>query len=209
MNVTKRKPLADAASRGNIDITPQRTHKDLDLVNATALPHHDSLCTNAPFAVRNIASSSSDRNAHNNKPHNSSPASKNDGVNSKSKRNSQASTNSTNASERGRRRKTHIGPWQLGRDLGKGGCGKVRKVRHAVTGQEAACKIINKKVADTARAESLINLVEKSRRSNSGVLAQGANVMPFGIEREVVIMKLLDHPNIVKLFDVWENRNEL
>jgi len=126
-----------------------------------------------------------------------------------SKRDSQISTTSTSASAKGRRRKTHIGPWQLGGDLGKGGCGKVRKVRHAVTGQEAACKIIDKNVADTARAESLINLVEKSRRSSAGVLARGTNVMPFGIEREVVIMKLLDHPNVAKLFDVWENRNEL
>jgi len=37
----------------------------------------------------------------------------------------------------------------------------------------------------------------------------GANIIPFGIEREVVIMKLLNHPNVVQLYDVWENRNEL
>ena len=35
------------------------------------------------------------------------------------------------------------------------------------------------------------------------------NMVPSGIEREIVIMKLLEHPNIVKLYDVWENKNEL
>jgi serine/threonine-protein kinase HSL1 (negative regulator of Swe1 kinase) len=126
-----------------------------------------------------------------------------------SKRASQISSTSTNAEAQGRRRKTHIGPWELGADVGKGGCGKVRKVRHRVTGQQAAAKIISKRIAETARAESLASLVESSRRPNAGALALGANIIPFGIEREVVIMKLLKHPNIVQLFDVWENRNEL
>lgn len=33
--------------------------------------------------------------------------------------------------------------------------------------------------------------------------------MPCGIEREVVIMKLIEHPNVISLYDVWENRGEL
>ena len=33
--------------------------------------------------------------------------------------------------------------------------------------------------------------------------------LPFAIEREVVVMKLMSHPNIIKLFDLWENRGEL
>lgn len=33
--------------------------------------------------------------------------------------------------------------------------------------------------------------------------------MPSGIEREVVIMKLIEHPNVISLYDVWENRGEL
>lgn len=31
----------------------------------------------------------------------------------------------------------------------------------------------------------------------------------MGIEREIVIMKLIDHPNIMSLFDVWETSKEL
>ena len=37
----------------------------------------------------------------------------------------------------------------------------------------------------------------------------GLRTMPFGIEREVVIMKLISHPNVINLYDVWENRGEL
>lgn len=33
--------------------------------------------------------------------------------------------------------------------------------------------------------------------------------IPLGIEREVVIMKLIEHPHIISLYDVWENRGEL
>lgn len=33
--------------------------------------------------------------------------------------------------------------------------------------------------------------------------------IPFGIEREVLIMKLIEHPNVINLYDVWENRGEL
>ena len=124
-----------------------------------------------------------------------------------SKRNSAVSTTSTNASGRARRRKTHIGPWQLGQTIGKGGTSRVRKVRHTITGEPAVAKIIPKAVADKVRSVSLANLVKCAERGDPS-LAVG-KVIPFGLEREIVIMKLLNHRNIVRLFDVWENRNEL
>ena len=31
----------------------------------------------------------------------------------------------------------------------------------------------------------------------------------LSIEREIVIMKLIDHPNVLNLYDVWETTNEL
>jgi serine/threonine protein kinase len=37
----------------------------------------------------------------------------------------------------------------------------------------------------------------------------GIRRMPVGIEREVAIMKLIQHPNIMKLYDIWENRTEM
>ena len=123
-----------------------------------------------------------------------------------SKRDSQISTTSSTASD-GRRIKGHIGPWKLGKTLGKGATARVRLARHSLTGQEAAIKIVQKRnaqmsqagsLADFDRAEAEIPETEDSMRR-----------MPVGIEREVAIMKLIQHPNIMKLYDIWENRTEM
>ncbi|WEW56734.1 serine/threonine-protein kinase gin4 [Emydomyces testavorans] len=120
---------------------------------------------------------------------------------SDSKRNSAVSTTSTNSGRS--RRKTHIGPWQLGRTLGKGATSRVRLAKHAVTGQSAAIKIVSKQSAVMAQSDS-IAAMDKSIDS-----APGSRAIPSGIEREVVIMKLIEHPNVISLYDVWENRGEL
>ena len=116
-----------------------------------------------------------------------------------SNRNSQYSTTSTNASGKSRR-KTHVGPWNLGPTIGKGATGRVRKAKHVLTGQFAAVKIVSKRSAALVQSTSLAGL---------DTMANGKKLMPFGIEREVVIMKLIEHPNIMNLYDVWENRGEL
>jgi serine/threonine-protein kinase HSL1 (negative regulator of Swe1 kinase) len=126
---------------------------------------------------------------------------------SDSKRNSAVSTTSTNASGSARKRKTHIGPWQLGQTIGKGGTARVREVRHSATGQTAVAKIVSKAVAESHRAQSLANLVLCAERGDPSL--RFGKSMPLGLEREIVIMKLLDHKNIVHLYDIWENRNEL
>ena len=123
-----------------------------------------------------------------------------------SNRDSQISTVSTDASGKSRR-KTHVGPWRLGKTLGQGASGRVRKARHAVTGQDAAVKIVSKQVANYLQTESLANM---DTIINSDPSAPGQRrKIPFGIEREVVIMKLIEHPHIISIYDVWENRGEL
>ena len=123
------------------------------------------------------------------------------------KRDSAISNASTNASNTNRRRKTHIGPWQLGRTIGRGGCSRVRLVRHSMTGQYGAAKIISKTTAEKVRALSLANLIKSAEKDPA--FHPDGKVIPFGLEREICIMKLLDHPNIVRLYDIWENRDEL
>lgn len=39
--------------------------------------------------------------------------------------------------------------------------------------------------------------------------ADGEMRIPMAIEREVAILKLIEHPNIMKLYDIWENRSEM
>jgi serine/threonine-protein kinase HSL1 (negative regulator of Swe1 kinase) len=123
-----------------------------------------------------------------------------------SNRNSQVSTVSTNASD-GKRIKACIGPWKLGKTLGKGATARVRLARHAYTGQEAAIKIVQKKSAQMSQAGSLAALDQAE--STLADSQDGMRRMPVGIEREVAIMKLIQHPNIMKLYDIWENRTEM
>ncbi|KAG1735544.1 Pkinase-domain-containing protein [Suillus lakei] len=86
-----------------------------------------------------------------------------------------------------------IGLWKVGRTIGKGSSGRVRIARHSKTGQYAAVKIVSKNM--------LMNSITK--------LADSAEHMLLSIEREIVIMKLIDHPNIMRLYDVWETSSEL
>jgi serine/threonine-protein kinase HSL1, negative regulator of Swe1 kinase len=123
-----------------------------------------------------------------------------------SNRNSQISTVSTNASD-GKRIKAYIGPWKLGKTLGKGATARVRLARNAYTGKEAAIKIVQKKNAQISQAGSLAAL--DKAEANMPVTVDGLRRMPVGIEREVAIMKLIQHPNIMRLYDIWENRTEM
>lgn len=99
-----------------------------------------------------------------------------------------------------------VGPWNLGATLGTGSTGRVRKARHVQTGQIAAVKIMSKTEAASMRSTSVMQMDTKLA---PGTRQAEGNFLPFGLEREIVIMKLIDHPNIVKLYDLWENRGEM
>ncbi|PRP85502.1 hypothetical protein PROFUN_06871 [Planoprotostelium fungivorum] len=71
-----------------------------------------------------------------------------------------------------------IGEWVVGKTLGQGSFGKVKLGTHQRTGKKVALKLIEHAQAS---AKDLIN-----------------------IEREGRIMGLLDHPNIVRLFEIIE-----
>ncbi|SCV01489.1 LAME_0G16534g1_1 [Lachancea meyersii CBS 8951] len=98
---------------------------------------------------------------------------------------SSSTTNTTTQSSKRRSRDT-IGPWKLGKTLGKGSSGRVRLAKNVETGKLAAVKI-----------------VPKARSSRQGASS------PYGIEREIIIMKLISHPNVMGLYEVWENKFEL
>lgn len=44
--------------------------------------------------------------------------------------------------------------------------------------------------------------------SMTGISEQADKIL-LSIEREIVLMKLIDHPNILSLYDVWETSSEL
>jgi len=39
--------------------------------------------------------------------------------------------------------------------------------------------------------------------------AQHSAKVLLSLEREIVVMKLIDHPNVLSLYDVWETHREL
>ena len=69
--------------------------------------------------------------------------------------------------------------------------GRVKVARHSITKKLAAVKIIPKR--NPAHAQSTD---DEDRLARS-------------IEREIVIMKLIDHPHVLKLYDVWETSSQL
>ena len=68
--------------------------------------------------------------------------------------------------------------------------------KHSITGKYAAIKIVPKGAILTSR----LSVSEAGARADKVML---------GIEREIVIMKLIDHPNVLNLYDVWETSTEL
>lgn len=121
---------------------------------------------------------------------------------------SQFSNVSSNASSI-RPTKAHIGPWQLGKTLGKGSSARVRLGRHRATHQLVAVKIVAKNTAHITQAGSLANLDRLDHRKPSNNVDWGLRRMPLAIEREVAILKLIQHPNIIELIDIWESHQEM
>ncbi|XP_036393179.1 MAP/microtubule affinity-regulating kinase 4 isoform X3 [Megalops cyprinoides] len=77
----------------------------------------------------------------------------------------------------------HIGNYRLLKTIGKGNFAKVKLARHILTGREVAIKIIDKTQLNPTSLQKLF--------------------------REVRIMKGLNHPNIVQLFEVIETEKTL
>lgn len=94
-----------------------------------------------------------------------------------------------------------IGPWKLGETLGLGSTGKVQLAFNETTNQHAAIKIISKSIFN--------NTANTKSNPNTSMVSSTPDSLPYGIEREIIIMKLLNHPNILRLYDVWETNNNL
>ncbi|XP_039191098.1 serine/threonine-protein kinase BRSK1 [Crotalus tigris] len=77
----------------------------------------------------------------------------------------------------------YVGPYRLEKTLGKGQTGLVKLGIHCITGQKVAIKIVNRE------------------KLSESVLMK--------VEREIAILKLIEHPHVLKLHDVYENKKYL
>jgi serine/threonine-protein kinase HSL1 (negative regulator of Swe1 kinase) len=196
---TRRQPLSEITNGANSSPAPRAPPKYATKhlpSSPDSLPHNESFTANGSLAVRKEPVSS---------PEHKRISQITSDTERESKRNSAISTTSTTSA---RKRKTYIGHWQLGMTIGKGGCSRVRIVRHKYTGEKRAVKIIARSTAESTRAQSLANLIETTK-NNASPNPTGFKPIPYGLEREIAVMKLLEHENIVRLYDVWENSNEL
>lgn len=100
-----------------------------------------------------------------------------------------------------------IGPYELGHILGKGASAQVRLGTHRTTGDEVAIKLIPKNGGRLTASTSLLEVNLGARQSISPTTSLGNQRLPPAIEREVGILKLLDHPNLLRLVDLWENKD--
>ncbi|XP_056286298.1 serine/threonine-protein kinase BRSK1-like isoform X2 [Pseudoliparis swirei] len=77
----------------------------------------------------------------------------------------------------------YVGPYRLEKTLGKGQTGLVKLGIHCIMGQKVAIKIVNRE------------------KLSESVLMK--------VEREIAILKLIEHPHVLKLHDVYENNKYL
>ncbi|KAF8325425.1 kinase-like domain-containing protein [Cantharellus anzutake] len=92
-----------------------------------------------------------------------------------------------------------IGPWRVGRRISFGDWKHVRLAQNVLTGQLAATMIATKPL--NAPSPSPSPSLRFSRHSQCDDLLL--------IDREIVLLKLVQHRHVVRLLDVWESRDEL
>ncbi|XP_059390564.1 serine/threonine-protein kinase BRSK2 isoform X4 [Carassius carassius] len=90
---------------------------------------------------------------------------------------------STSGKDNSSQHANYVGPYRLEKTLGKGQTGLVKLGIHCVTCQKVAIKIVNRE------------------KLSESVLMK--------VEREIAILKLIEHPHVLKLHDVYENKKYL
>ncbi|KAJ3593918.1 hypothetical protein NHX12_006251, partial [Muraenolepis orangiensis] len=103
----------------------------------------------------------------------------------------------------------YVGPYRLEKTLGKGQTGLVKLGVHCVTCQKVAIKIVNREKL----SESVLMKPPAAVESVDISLADGGGSAPYKgaalVEREIAILKLIEHPHVLKLHDVYENKKYL
>ncbi|KAL7402709.1 hypothetical protein ABVT39_018735 [Epinephelus coioides] len=97
--------------------------------------------------------------------------------------NSESDMSSSGKDNSGAQHANYVGPYRLEKTLGKGQTGLVKLGIHCVTCQKVAIKIVNRE------------------KLSESVLMK--------VEREIAILKLIEHPHVLKLHDVYENKKYL
>ncbi|KPP63470.1 hypothetical protein Z043_118270 [Scleropages formosus] len=107
----------------------------------------------------------------------------------------------------------YVGPFRLEKTLGKGQTGLVKLGVHCVTGQKVAIKMVNREKL----SESVLMKVgprpapspRSAARCREWKRTHAHARLTPQVEREIAILKLIEHPHVLKLYDVYENNRHL
>ncbi|KAJ3230092.1 Serine/threonine-protein kinase brsk1, partial [Chytriomyces hyalinus] len=99
-----------------------------------------------------------------------------------------------------------IGPYTVGKTLGVGSTGRVKLGTHVDTQQRVAIKIIPK---DSITRKESTGSLESTSPGSSPPASPKETKLNEKTEREITIMKLIQHPNVMQLYDVYETEKEL
>ena len=102
-----------------------------------------------------------------------------------------------------------IGPWKLGPTLGYGSTGKVHLAQNTSPSSNTQSRRSPNQVAIKVISKSVFLNNNNGNGNGNSSLISPEDDLPYGLEREIIIMKLLNHPNVLRLYDVWETTSTL
>lgn len=166
-------------SSGNRTPLPTVEETDRDIMQDGPRRNHPSSHSSGHHHHRHHGASSGSHSHSSSHRHHSRPSS----TGASSSGGSSSGRGKSASSSRPPGDEMYVGKYKLLKTIGKGNFAKVKLAKHMPTGQEVAIKIIDKTQLNPGSLQKLF--------------------------REVRIMKYLDHPNIVKLFEVIETEKTL
>jgi 5'-AMP-activated protein kinase catalytic alpha subunit len=104
-----------------------------------------------------------------------------------------------------------LGRYEIGRTLGEGNFGKVKYARHIATGAHFAIKILDRSKILSLRINDQVSMLHHRFLipplslhflAGTGLISCAGGVINEQIRREIGTLKLLKHPNVVRLHEV-------
>lgn len=107
-------------------------------------------------------------------------------------------------------KKQQLGDFFIGKTIGEGAFSKVKLGYHKDTGTKVAIKIIDKRMIE-AMAEKAKQQARKSKDKTPPAPVLEITSQPSylaSIQLEVQLLMRLEHPNVIKLYQMVENDDE-
>ncbi|KAF6167455.1 hypothetical protein GIB67_031656 [Kingdonia uniflora] len=109
--------------------------------------------------------------------------------------------------------RTRIGKYELGRTLGEGSFAKVKFARNCETGENVAIKILDKEKLLKHKMIGQVKLPALGSRENRVQCAAAEDgptrVALEQIKREISTMKLIRHPNVIRMYEVMASKTKI